>query len=512
MTRPEGTWHEENQRYLVVELQALRGHLERHLAPAGSAPAIDPPPEAHAPGFVSNLDRLTRVLGLSPFERSILLFCAAVELDGSLPGLIAQANGDPRRIHPTFGLSMTLLPKAHWSALVPAAPLRRWRLVEVGPGESLMQSPLRIEERVLHYLVGLEGLDARLESSAEPASGEGELAPSHEPVIERLAALWSSALPALRPVALLCGGDRVQRAAITAEAARRIGMTLLRLRPAGLPTNHQELVWLQRLWEREALLSNGLLLLEWPEDETPELRRAATLLAQALRCPLVLGARTALHLDGRASVRLELEPPRAEEGRLLWRRYLGTAATGLEERIDELATQFHLGPTAIQAATASAIAASGPALRLEQALWAACRSQSRPRLEDLAQRIEALRDLGRPRPARAAGRSCSGRSSPTSASAAASTTPGASPTARAAAWASAPSSPGRAAPARRWPPRCWRPSCELDLYRIDLSQVVSKYIGETEKNLRRDLRRRRRGRGASCSSTRRTRSSASAAR
>ena len=28
-------------------------------------------------------------------------------------------------------------------------------------------------------------------------------------------------------------------------------------------------------------------------------------------------------------------------------------------------------------------------------------------------------------------------------------------------------------------------TCNLDLYRIDLSRVVSKYIGETEKNLRR---------------------------
>ena len=31
----------------------------------------------------------------------------------------------------------------------------------------------------------------------------------------------------------------------------------------------------------------------------------------------------------------------------------------------------------------------------------------------------------------------------------------------------------------------------LDLYRVDLAAVVSKYIGETEKNLDRDLRRRR---------------------
>ena len=30
---------------------------------------------------------------------------------------------------------------------------------------------------------------------------------------------------------------------------------------------------------------------------------------------------------------------------------------------------------------------------------------------------------------------------------------------------------------------------DLDLYQIDLASVVSKYIGETEKNLRRDLRR-----------------------
>jgi hypothetical protein len=43
---------------------------------------------------------------------------------------------------------------------------------------------------------------------------------------------------------------------------------------------------------------------------------------------------------------------------------------------------------------------------------------------------------------------------------------------------------GPAAPARPWPPRCW-PELQLDLYRIDLSAVVSKYIGETEKNLRR---------------------------
>jgi len=51
----------------------------------------------------------------------------------------------------------------------------------------------------------------------------------------------------------------------------------------------------------------------------------------------------------------------------------------------------------------------------------------------------------------------------------------------------------------------------LDLYRIDLSAVVSKYIGETEKNLKQCSMRRRRA-GACCCSMRRTRCSASGRR
>ena len=43
----------------------------------------------------------------------------------------------------------------------------------------------------------------------------------------------------------------------------------------------------------------------------------------------------------------------------------------------------------------------------------------------------------------------------------------------------------RAAQARPWRRRSLANELELDLYRIDLASIVSKYIGETEKNLRR---------------------------
>ena len=73
-------------------------------------------------------------------------------------------------------------------------------------------------------------------------------------------------------------------------------------------------------------------------------------------------------------------------------------------------------------------------------------------------------------------------------------------------------SPARPAPARRWPPRSSPRELGLDLYKIDLSRVVSKYIGETEKNLDRIFARRRATPTRSCSSTRPTRCSASAPR
>ena len=82
------------------------------------------------------------------------------------------------------------------------------------------------------------------------------------------------------------------------------------------------------------------------------------------------------------------------------------------------------------------------------------------------------------------GRPCA-RSPPTSASALGFTRSGGSPPRARAGWASARCSRAPAARARRWRREVLANELRLDLYRIDLSQVVSKYIGETEKNLRR---------------------------
>ena len=156
MTLPAiNEWIEANQRYLTAALTGIRRELERH---AGTAEPGTADPEtlesremaAEMPAPPA-LETLCALFGLSSFERSTLLLCAGVELDAAFPTLCAAAQGDAGRPHATFGLALAALPHPHWSALSPAAPLRRWRLVEVD-GDSLTRSPLRIDERVLHYL------------------------------------------------------------------------------------------------------------------------------------------------------------------------------------------------------------------------------------------------------------------------------------------------------------------------------------------------------------------------
>lgn len=211
-------WREANQRHLLAALAVVRGVLDRHAG--GPEPGPEPAQalEAAAAAMPSPpaLEVIRERFGLSGFERDILLLCAGVELDSGFAARCAAAQGEGHRENgrrsPTFSLALAALPEPHWSALTPGAPLRHWRLIELGSGEGLTASPLRIDERVLHFLAGVETVDDRLSGLIKPLAGlltgSVELAPSQQDLARRIAAAWSeaagrSALPAVQ----LCGGD-----------------------------------------------------------------------------------------------------------------------------------------------------------------------------------------------------------------------------------------------------------------------------------------------------------------
>ncbi|HEX2205658.1 MAG TPA: hypothetical protein VHG91_20265, partial [Longimicrobium sp.] len=247
-------WAEANQRHLVASLARLRRALEAHAAghPSSAPEGDEEPWTLPAPPALS---RLAEAFALSPFERDVVLLAAGVEMDAAFAALCRDASG---RAAPTFALALAALAGAHWSALAPGAPLRYWRLVEVGAGETLATAPVRIDERVLHFLGGAGGLDERLHALAEPLDDDLPLPPSQRRAAARLAELWVRPA-AVGPLPVLCGGPFAGTRAVAAAASAGVGMRPHAVRAADLPAGASEREQLARLWDREAVLGAAAL-------------------------------------------------------------------------------------------------------------------------------------------------------------------------------------------------------------------------------------------------------------
>jgi hypothetical protein len=487
-------WHEINQRYLLEALSGVRRALESHAARSQSVPEAGEqpyiPPQVYSETHddvqrIYALDHLCEAFALSPFERDVLLLCAGMELDSTFASHCAAAQNEPRRAYPTFGLALAALPGAHWSALVPAAPLRYWRLIEVGAGETLTTSKLNVDERILHYLAGVPYLDDRLRGLVELVRASGELPPSHRAVVRKIADLWSQTSREWdRDRIELCGAEQVSKRDIAASACATLGMQLHAIRATDIPIAASEREALGRLWEREAVLGGSALLVDCEDLDGTENIRPALSFMEAVNGLIIVISREPLHSRERPAIRLYVHRPDSAEQRSLWRHSLGPMAQELNGWVEALVAQFDLSPTSIRAASAEVLGTRVGDGRQETALWEACRVQARPRLDDLAQRIEPaagwgdlvlpgsqrqmLRDIAvhvrqRTRVYESWGFAArSSRGLGISALFA-----------------------GDSGTGKTMAAEVLADELQLDLYRIDLSSVVSKYIGETERNLRR---------------------------
>jgi hypothetical protein len=501
-------WPEANQRYLSAALAAARERLEVCAAQIeGDAGAVSSAErrldEAQQDLYrateslpaPSALEALVAAFGLSPFERDLLLLCAGLELDSSFTPLCSALLGDSRRAYPTFSLAMKALPGAHWSAILPAAPLRRWRLVEVGAGEALTTSPLRIDERVLHHLAGLSYLDERLQGMADPVLVPEEIPPSHRALASRIVEIVSKDGALAHPVIQLCGGEEAGKRAIASSACADLGLHLHTVNAADIPAAAAEREALARLWEREAFLSGTALLVDCEDldgkdgGDGKDRTHAAISFLESAQCMVLVTSRQPFLFKRRPALRLDVDRPRPAEQQALWQRALGPSAQGLDGQLEGLVAQFNLGPREIQAASTEALAGwpeggggLGESGELAPVLWEACRNQARPRLEDLAQRIKPAAtwdDLVLPEPQlqilREIGVHLRGRARVYEAWGFASK--GSRGLGISALFA------GDSGTGKTMAAEVLANDLKLDLYRIDLSQVVSKYIGETEKNL-----------------------------
>lgn len=492
-------WYSENYRYLMDLITQVRTVLTWRVE---AQPSDPPPPPIQTPTFPAELPPPALVtlcdrFQLSSFERNVLLLCTAAALNRDVGRLIATLNGDSQQPHPSFGTALMVFADGYWGALTPAAPLRRWRLVELLPGAELTYSPLRIDERILHALMGVAVTDERLQGTVHPLTTDTPwpLPPSYQAIADQIVQLGGWDPGHTTPVVQLCGADLPTKRAIAAAAATQVGLSLHLVMADALPTELSQASLWQCVCERESHLCQSGLLLECDalpggsgagEGYFANLNTAIARLIEACYRPLLISSREPRPQRQRPLITFDITAPSPVEQRQLWHLHLGERAAALNGQIERLVTYFNLGPPAIQRAclTLQGHADATPgSTTLPQRLWHACLAQARPRLGELAQPIPtaaAWDDLVLPDKEIQVLKTLAAhvRQRSTVYNQWGFANKGSRGLGISALFAGA-SGTGKTLAAE-----VIAHELHLDLYRIDLSATISKYIGETEKNLR----------------------------
>ena len=505
-------------RGLHIDAQEVQRLLD---LPAGeSILATGVAPERPLGSGMATLRRLETRLGLSSFDLDVVLIALAPEFDLRYERLYAYLQDDVTRRLPRVDLALSLLCAtaedrlAKRARFLPDAPLVRHRIVGLVAEDEAAAGPMlahgmELDEQVVGWMLGRDDLHPSLQPwcRLETPAADDARRTWPDAVRHALEALTREGTPAgAPPIVHVQGPSGIGKRALAHRIARERGCEVLEVDVARRPESALGPEPAAALVAREALLRQAVVLLLDGDGSTAS-RAADAALALVDRLAgegvfvVVAGAAPWLaHRRLPAKVMaLRLEMPGVEARAAAWKTALEAAALNpSSSEIRTLAGRFRLTPGRIASAVEHACAhtrlRSGAqparAQQLEvpqlEVLMEAARAQAgrggAARLERLARRLPRRHrwaDLALPADAQAQlhelcdqvvhrttvfdawgfdARLSSGKG----VSALFCGPPGTGKTMAAEVIAA---------------------ELGLDIYKIDLSHIVDKYIGETEKNL-----------------------------
>jgi hypothetical protein len=437
----------------------------------------DPPPA---------LVLLAKHLRMSTFDRQVLALCVAMELDTRIAGLCARAQDDPGKPFPTFALAFALFDDPDWNSLSPHGPLRYWQLLEINqPGnQPLTTASLRADERIVNYAKGINIIDHRLIPLIDawaPQAGIDALPASQQQVVNDIVRHIRRSNGIERvPVIELLGHDSASKRLIAGSVATTLGLDIYSLDSRALPSQVGDLLAFTRLWERESLLMPLALYLDSGGVDDREGTQLTRFLEDT-NGPAFLNSKDPTNGILRNRFSIEVGKPTTEEQQQLWNDALPDRFGDLAGRIAE---QFSFSQIEIKRLANGALATEvGNESAADEDLWRACRMAARAGMEQLAQRIEAKAtwdQLVLPAEQKALLRQVTDQVSQRSQVYDK--------------WGFREQMnrglginalfTGESGTGKTMAAEVIANELKLDLFRIDLSMVVNKYVGETEKNLR----------------------------
>ena len=501
MSKTGKDWNEANQRYLMASLRVVKEELELNKK---SFPGENKPidysnlteakykleeilQELPAP---SSLQTLTNVFGLSSFEKKILLMVAGVELDSNFADLVSSLQNGLTL--PTFSLALSTLEDAHWSAISPNGPLRYWRFIELTQSQLISKSPVKIDEHILHYLTGIYQPDERLDGFFTPLiKSNNQLALSQLELAGRIMQNVSShSKTGALPVIELTGSNRRDKESIVTYLSSQFGMNPYLISINAIPSSIKDIIEICRIWNREAALKSNLLYIDYSEIDVNDKNKVQSVnnfINNIQSLTIVSSGQNTTRID-RQKKNYEVAKPTSVEQFDLWKeKFPGEQVN--EDELKKLVAQFDLSAGTIHEAAEGAMNGSmnnsknGSSHTTIKKIWNSCCLLARPDVGELAQYIEpvaTMEDLVLPETQKDLLRELIMQVKQrikvyNEWGFAARSQRGLGITAL---------FTGESGTGKTMASEVLANELQLDLYRIDLSQVINKYIGETEKNLK----------------------------
>lgn len=216
-------------------------------------PPADDGPITLPPRF----EKLAAQYSLSQLEVNLLLFCLGSELDPVLPALYKHVVG---MVYPTVSLVRNLSPP-DGSTLPPQSPLRFWELVSLKDPLSFLHTPVTAPERVIQYLLGSDAVEEELIHVLREVETGTPVTGTHL-LFKQVARDWINPLTQENPVPLQLqhwDNDECEQAA--AYIAGKMGLRLFAFRLQDLPDESRSPRFF-KLLGRELILSDGVVYVD----------------------------------------------------------------------------------------------------------------------------------------------------------------------------------------------------------------------------------------------------------
>ncbi|AZC38220.1 ATP-binding protein [Pseudomonas chlororaphis] len=358
----------------------------------------------------SRLGQLVSRFGLTDFERDVLLLCLLPLFDSRYSLLFAYMQESNQKKSVTVDFALNILcsnvveKAAQQVCLLPQAPLLKYQLLTLKQrdAEHWGNALLHPATDIYTWLIGHSAFPTALRACASwliPST----LADLSAPLTQRLALYCADGAAAVKTLVQLQGRPGSGRAMAIARAAGSVGKAVLALDLAQLPEDHEEAQGVVSVALRETRLHAGCLLLRSLADFCTAHPRLVPWLGKALaRAELPIFCLTDPHappmwLEGMAQVVVSMPTPAIADQVALLASQLEGIAQQPDIDVAGLVKRFHPAPetlvSVLQEAQAYRLQRGEHALLANADLYRAFGLRSQQNFGNLAKRITPVRDF-----------------------------------------------------------------------------------------------------------------------